>query len=611
MMVKRFIISLLSILMLISCQESVIPLQDEVGYLRLELSTVSSLDTKSVVPENYNPKQLKVEIKNAEGVVVKSTNNFDAEWKDKDIAIAPGSYTITASSFGFDGKASGERIPYYTGSTTVEVAKDLKPVSASIKCQLANVKVTFRFDKSVLNVFKSLAIEVSSSVPDIASQFASSSITERVVYFPVGDLTVKTSVTNMVGTTFPALEKKITGVKARNHYILHCKLSDSGNGNITVEADDTEKEYTYTFTVPTKSSTQLEAKIPNVIWSKFVELEGSILSKTESFVPDVNFMKFEWKKNGELNWKTLASTFEAETYKATLKGLEPNTKYVYRLSYKKDSEEYTSGEVAFTTEAVPELPYGNMDTWVKNGKTWYLGEAKKFWDSSNPGTTTGAGVLVNANPTQGSDKEAHTPGGKSAELKSQYASALGIGKFAAASLYAGEFNSLVGANGAKIDFGREFTSRPTQLKGWFKYSTGKMDYVGEGLPEGTNIQQGKTDDLWSAYVVLTNNSYQLDNTNMKETSKDFDYILKNGKDQKGFDVIAYGALPDAECIPSVDWKQFTIDLTYRNLVEKPTHIIIVFSSSKYGDYFTGSTSSLLYLDDLEFVYGDTPTVLNN
>ena len=52
------------------------------------------------------------------------------------------------------------------------------------------------------------------------------------------------------------------------------------------------------------------------------------------------------------------------------------------------------------------------------------------------------------------------------------------------------------------------------------------------------------------------------------------------------------------------WTQFVIDLEYKNLTKKPTHIIIVFSSSKYGDYFEGSTKSLLYLDDLEFVYGE-------
>ena len=84
--------------------------------------------------------------------------------------LPPGNYTISASSNGFDGNASGEGIPYYTGSTTVTIPVDGSSVSASIVCRLANVKVTFRFDASVLNVFRSLAMEVSSSVSGVDSQ---------------------------------------------------------------------------------------------------------------------------------------------------------------------------------------------------------------------------------------------------------------------------------------------------------------------------------------------------------------------------------------------------------------------------------------------------------
>ena len=103
--------------------------------------------------------------------------------------------------------------------------------------------------------------------------------------------------------------------------------------------------------------------------------------------------------------------------------------------------------------------------------------------------------------------------------------------------------------------------------------------------------------------MLTTGTYQLDNTNLTGTAKDFNVLLRDDNDSF---VVAYGALPDAECVASSDWKKFTIDLTYKNLVLKPTHIIIVISSSKYGDYFTGSDTSVLYLDDMELIYGDDP-----
>lgn len=621
---KRLYVLLFSLCLLMACQEEDTSLQGKMGYLRLDVAAVSSTNTKSAVPENYNPKQLHVEIKDASGNIVKHTDNFDLEWKGEEMMLSPGNYTIVASSNGFDGNASGEGIPYYTGSTTVTIPSDGSSVSASIVCRLANVKVTFRFDTSVLSVFKSLAMEVVSSVSGVLPQSATCSPTERVVYFPVGDLTVRTAVTNMAGTTFPALEKPITGVKARDHYILNCKLGDFGNGGITVEADDSEKEYTYTFEVPTVASTRLGAETPAVLWSRFAHLEGSILSKSESFVPDPNAMRFEWKKKDDANWNTLVSTQEGENYKAILTGLEPGTAYTYRLVYNKENDQYASEEVMFTTESATALYNGGFEDWYsrhntkqgifgnKETDTWFAASEAvynaggNFWDSSNQGTTMGTGATVNVNNTVPFSNSVHS-GSKASELKSISAGIGSIVKFAAASLYSGAFSELVGTDGAKINFGQPFTARPTQLTGWFQYSTGAIDYAQSGLPVG----KGDT-DLWSAYIVLTNGKYQLNNTDMAGTSKDFMSILESGKpDASGFDVIAYGVLPDVECVASSGWKQFTIDLTYRNLVEKPTHIIIVFSSSKYGDYFTGSTKSTLYLDDLELIYGDSPKLLGS
>ena len=70
-------------------------------------------------------------------------------------------------------------------------------------------------------------------------------------------------------------------------------------------------------------------------------------------------------------------------------------------------------------------------------------------------------------------------------------------------------------------------------------------------------------------------------------------------------IIAYGELDAAYTSPESmsEYKPFTIDLVYRDLTTKPTYVLIVCSSSKYGDYFTGSTSSVLLIDEFELVYG--------
>jgi hypothetical protein len=276
------------------------------------------------------------------------------------------------------------------------------------------------------------------------------------------------------------------------------------------------------------------------------------------------------------------------------------------MIYEANDVDIENDSKTFTTDVAVSLPNGNMDDWYKKSKVWYaVAEAdyanNLFWDSGNKGTS-----VASINATQYSETVVHTANGKSAELASTNVSVaiLGIDKFAAGSLYAGSFGETVGTSGAKINFGRPFTGRPTNMKGWYQYNSGVIDYVGSNQPANT-VSKGDQ-DMWSAYIVLTTGTYQLDNTNMESTSKDFPTLLQDDNDDF---VVAYGALSDDFCRKTVtNWTEFNVELTYKNLTAKPTHAIIVFSSSKYGDYFTGSTSSVLYLDDLELVYGDSPKV---
>lgn len=581
---------ILAVVLTVSCNQD-----DEfskAGYLRLQVETNSFVNPQTKA--DYNPKQIAVQILNASNAVVKQTDDWET-LKGEQIRLSPGKYTIKASSNGFDGAQSGFDVPYYTGSeqVTVETAKE---VTASITCTLANVKVTVNFDQSFKDAFKSATATVASSLNGVNSLDFVMGTTTQSAYYPVGDLTSTISVVNLSGKEF-SQSNAITGIKARDHYILNYKVADHGYaGKVDVSVDETETVYTFTFNLSTEASTTLEVKAANA-WSKSASLEGQIGSSAEDL--DGSYMTFEYKLATAQTWTTATTTKDGEAFKANLSGLTPQAKYNYRLVYRKDGTEYVSDEAAFTTEAQTALVNGNMDDWYKSGKTWYAASEAyfnangSFWDSSNPGTTTGAGALVNANPTQGNSTEVHTASGKSAELKSQYASAFGIGKFAAASLYAGKFNSLVGTNGAKIDFGQSFTSRPTALHGWFKYSTGAIDYLGSNTPSSLGLVKGTSLDVCSVYIALTTKAYQIDNT---DTSTFIDFDNDSG-------IVAYAELPLSESVSTNgQWKEFTLNLNYHSQTTKPSYIIIVCSSSKYGDYFTGSTSSLMYLDDLELVY---------
>ena len=71
----------------------------------------------------------------------------------------------------------------------------------------------------------------------------------------------------------------------------------------------------------------------------------------------------------------------------------------------------------------------------------------------------------------------------------------------------------------------------------------------------------------------------------------------------GDGTIAYGEKVFTESYNDAEnLKELTIELDYDNYggtQRKPTSIIIVASASKYGDYFEGSGSSKMWLDDME------------
>ncbi len=601
------IYSLLTILLAavfcFSCQSNE-TVSDE-GCLRILAETTG---ITSRVIEGYNPKQLAVQIVNASGVTVESTDDF-SEWETagKTFRLAPGTYTIKAASYGFDGSESGFDVPYYAGSVQATVKAGTTTV-ANLTCTLANVKVSVEFDETFKSAFKSANAVVKSAVSGVASQTFVMGETTKTAYFPVGNLTSTITVVNKLDKTYSA-ENVVDNVKARDWVKFVYKAKETGTGGVKVDIADNGHKYTFTFDVTMEGNKSIDdlTMVMNDAnsFATCAYVDGSITAKKGEGVVDPAKMFIEYKKASASEWTSVAATVNGtDAYKATLTGLTAETAYQYRMAYRDEDTNFESEAKSFTTEAATALINGNMDDWYKSGKTWYAcsesyfsANGSSFWDSSNPGTTTGTGALVNKNPTQGNATTVHSAGGKSAELKSQYASAFGIGKFAAASLYTGKFNKLQGADGAVIDFGQPFTARPTQLHGYFQYTSAKINYVGKDTPASANIVKNQTDDICSIYIALTTEAKTVDNTV-------FSTFVNWETDPA---VVAYGELPASDCVTTNGWKEFTIDLKYRNLTTKPTHIIIVFSSSKYGDYFTGGDGSIMYVDDLSLVYGEPKT----
>ena len=595
--IQYILSSLLLALLVVSCTQD-LDMEGNQGYLALSINSLTSThtpgETRSVVPEDYDAKTLHVEILDESGTLVKSTDSFteDEEFQGN-ILLTSGTYTIVAHSANWDGEVSAFDAPFYYGRTTV-VVKPKTLVTATLTCTLANVKVTVNYDQSFVRSFKSAVTTITSTLADIMPLGFVMNETTQAGYIPVGDFDAKLDVVNKNDENY-SMSSSFTDVKARDHYILNFKLADEGylgdgtGGGIHVEVDESTNTYTFTFEVPRKSAISLVTRAANA-WSNFAILNASITAKTEAF--QYSGLKMEWREKNAVEWNEIAyeafAIDEKDNVTATLKGLTPNTAYEYRLCYVNGDTEIVCDPVPFTTESQVALYNGGFENWWMDDKVAYPNEqGTSYWDTSNKGAASFGG----SNTTE--TTEVVHSGSKAAKLESKYI----VIKFAAASMYTGSFGALQGTSGAWLNWGVPFVARPTALKGYMQYAPVAINRVGSNLPADAPAK-GQTDQC-GMYCALLSEALRVDNTDMS-TFPDWE------NDER---VIAYGALPIEQNVHSGgQWKEVNIPLVYRDLNRKPTHLLVVFSASKYGDYFHGGEGSTLYVDDFSLEYGDTPSV---
>lgn len=592
-----------------SCQEKQELVEENAGYLRLQIGANTALGTKA--EEVYNPKQLTVKILNSAGKVEWETDDWSKE-ESQSIKLPTGKYTIQASSAGFDGKSSAFDKPYYAGTQEDVLVEKNKETSVKLTCTLANVKVTVNFDDSFEVAFKSAAVTIGGIANSAEALNFKMGEMSKSAYYPVTNLYAKVAVTNKSGISHSQTDT-IKNVKARDHYIFNYSVAASGSGSISIDVDESTRTYTFHFAVDPTPKTNLSASAN--AWSKFAYLNGKIVSATEELDPELMSFQYRLESSGEDGeWTKIAATAKEDSFEGKIEGLTPNTSYQYRLIY--GDEQFVSPTYTFTTENTISLYNGNFDNWAHGTgdykNTWFADFAQKqegfnyvagfntsFWDSGNIGTSTGAAAILGAkNPTAPEESIVHTPGGKSAKLESIYVAI----QFAAGNIYTGNYQeTIMNPMGARINWGQPFTSRPTALHGWIQYTPGTVNRgKNENLPDDATLHLDDTDQN-AIYIALSDKGSQYEIMNGEKKFIDFD---------NDPNIIAYGELPQEECVKTDGWKEVNIPLVYNAIDRKPTHIIIVFSASKYGDYFVGSDKSVMYVDDFELIYDGEPTIKN-
>lgn len=374
-------------------------------------------------------------------------------------------------------------------------------------------------------------------------------------------------------------------------------LNSLGNGSysIGIKVEDNKGKFrTATFNLEISDDAVKATQVADYdIWAKSATLSGVIAKEAATGTG------IEYRKTGGSWTKVYAET---TPFTIELNGLEPSTTYEYRAFADNDGEgnTFTSATTyTFTTESATQIPNSGFENWSTDSDGAIIPATSAndlFWDTGNHGSIT-----MSKNVTT-SESTIKNSGSYSAKLQSQFVGVGIIGAFAAGNIFIGKFVGIEKTSNGILGFGRQgFTSRPKSLTAYVKYNPGTVDKInsdaeGKGCVEGEN-------DKGIIYIAL------LDETTESYESSTFPLIIRTyegnrrlfSKDESK--VIAYGEWTSQTATSSDNsMTKIEIPLEYKHTDKKPSAILVVCSASYWGDYFSGSTSSVMYIDDFTLNY---------
>lgn len=422
-----------------------------------------------------------------------------------------------------------------------------------------------------------------------------------------------------------------------NHRVLASVGKDEDIENITVTSLKLGAEGKTTYSITMEEMKDFSAGIYVDVtefdytetWAIFVEVTNASVEVQKvnawanmAYVTSIGVAGvengFQFREMGASEWIDVPAediTSDGGSFVAHIKGLKPETEYEVVAVCEGES----SPIVSFITESATPVPNGSFEyASLVSGASYYKfydpdcgfeDGSYMFWGSGNGEGSEG----VNGSASMGIvityiDKEEKVDGQQS--VRAQTSQLVGI--LAAGNLFTGQFAGLVETSGGKVNFGRPWTTRPVALKLYCKYETGKVDILGN-LPPGISLSKDDHDRAEVKFALGTwdyrkyggNPASPIHvNTTDSETFVDF---------KTDESTIAYGnlviyndgyVLNDEEKVGSAtsEWVEYTIPLNYRDMETAPTHIVISCAASRYGDYFTGCSSSKLWIDAVELIY---------
>lgn len=301
------------------------------------------------------------------------------------------------------------------------------------------------------------------------------------------------------------------------------------------------------------------------------------------------------EKDGE--WMHFAaSSSGTNTYSARVEGIGAGRNYEYNLVI---DGKTVGTSLAFATEQGAQIPNGDMEQWSQSGNTYYPGvsASNKYWDTGNKGTTTVGGTDNNLT-SKSTDVRPGTKGSYSAFLDSKVV----MGKFGAGNIFVGNFGKVVITSlSATVYFGQPFAynAKPKGVRMWVKYNCGSIDNVG-------SVGKNGDPDLTKIFCCVCNwnsawcvDSDKADATTFSPSMEN----IRNCSDSR-YSGVLYTAYFDTNTSNN-EWHELYIPFEKIEGADDSkgaNYLVLTATCSGYGDFFTGSADSWMYIDDVELVY---------
>ncbi|MBQ9410654.1 MAG: PCMD domain-containing protein [Bacteroidales bacterium] len=241
------------------------------------------------------------------------------------------------------------------------------------------------------------------------------------------------------------------------------------------------------------------------------------------------------------------------------------------------------GLECFVALGQQQLPNSGFDLWTRKNGCWnpYSSNGENItWDTANHGLS-----IIGINGASPEYQHVAVPGKGKAAVKVETRQVFGI--LVAGTIYTGRFLGLVRLSGAKIQMGVPFTGRPRSLSGYVHYIPGQIDVTSrktrhlKGAMDNATLDISLRDGKELQVIDTTEESFQ------EESAETYP------------DLVGYGVMYVKE--DTKGYIRFEIPIEYKN-DHTPTNIVISVSSSRYAQQFTGSTDSILYVDELQLNY---------